>query len=188
MKLGYARVSTDDQNLDSQIAVLKEAGADHIYTDIISGSKSQRKGLAELLKFARSGDSIIVYKLDRLGRSLKELLILIEDLKSKGINLIITSQSIDTSTPAGRAMFQMFGMIAEFERELIKERTMIGLKAARARGRFGGRPKLLTKEKQENLKTIYNTKQVSINEICNMFNITKPTLYRYLQSNIKLNC
>lgn len=182
MKLGYARVSTEDQNLDSQIQILKEAGAVQIYTDIISGSKTERKGLKEMLKFARSGDSIIIYKLDRLGRSLKELLTLVEDFQKKGINLIITSQSIDTSTSSGRLMLQMFGMIAEFERELIRERTMAGLKSARARGKFGGRPKALTSIQIENLKAIYETKKVPIFQICNMFGIKKPTLYRYLKS------
>lgn len=182
MKLGYARVSTEEQNLDSQIQILKEAGAGKIFTDVISGSKAERKGLKECLTFARKGDSIVIYKLDRLGRSLKELLTLVEDLQKKGINLIITSQSIDTSTSSGRLMLQMFGMIAEFERELIRERTMVGLKSARVRGRIGGRSKALTGQQVENLKAIYETKKVSIKEMCEMFKIKKPTLYKYLKS------
>ena len=152
------------------------------YTDIISGSKTERKGLKEMLKFARAGDSIMIYKLDRLGRSLKELLTLVEDLQKRGVNLIITSQSIDTSTSSGRLMLQMFGMIAEFERELIRERTMAGLKSARSRGKFGGRPRALTLAQIENLKAIYETRKVPVAEICKMFSIKKPTMYRYLKT------
>lgn len=182
MKIGYARVSTTDQNLESQITLLKEAGCEKIFEDVISGSKTERKGLKECLEYARTGDSIVIYKLDRLGRSLKELLTLIDDLKKREITLIILSQNIDTSTSTGKLMLQLFGMIAEFERELIRERTMAGLKSARARGKVGGRKYLLTKDKIENLKLIHSAGKTSIAEICRMFGIKKPTLYKYLKS------
>jgi DNA invertase Pin-like site-specific DNA recombinase len=181
MKIGYARVSTTEQTTESQIALLKEAGCVKIFEDVISGSKAERKGLKEMLAYARAGDSIVIYKLDRLGRSLKELLILIDDLKKREINLIILSQNIDTSTNTGKLMLQLFGMIAEFERELIRERTMVGLKAARARGKLGGRRHMLNASQIENLKAIYETQKVSIKEICEMFKIKKPTLYKYLK-------
>lgn len=184
MKLGYARISTSDQNLDSQISLLEEAGCSKVFTDTISGSKMERKGLKECLEYARAGDSIVIYKLDRLGRSLKELLTLIDDLKKREISLIILSQNIDTFTSTGKLMMQLFGMIAEFERELIRERTMTGLTAARARGKVGGRPPALTKEQIISLKAVYETKTVPIKEICNMFGIGKDTVYKYVKSNI----
>ena len=152
-----------------------------IFEDVISGSKAERKGLKEMLEYARAGDSIVIYKLDRLGRSLKELLILIDDLKRREITLIILSQNIDTSTNTGKLMLQLFGMIAEFERELIRERTVAGLKSARARGKVGGRRHILNASQIENLKAIYETQKVSIKEICEMFKIKKPTLYKYLK-------
>lgn len=182
MKIGYARVSTSDQNLESQVALLKEAGCGKIFEDVISGAKTERKGLKEMLEYARAGDTIVIYKLDRLGRSLKELLTLIDDLKKREITLVILSQNIDTSTSTGKLMLQLFGMIAEFERELIRERTMIGLKSARARGKIGGRKYILNKEQIENLKLIHSTGKTPIAEICKMFGIKKPTLYKYLKA------
>lgn len=187
MKIGYARVSTTDQNLESQIALLKEAGCVKIFEDMISGSKAERKGLKEMLEYARAGDSIVIYKLDRLGRSLKELLTLIDDLKKREITLIILSQNIDTSTSTGKLMLQLFGMIAEFERELIRERTMAGLKSARARGKLGGRRYILNASQIENLKLIHSAGKTSIMEMCEMFKIKKPTLYKYLKSQSNLN-
>ena len=180
--MGYARVSTSDQNLENQVALLKEAGCGKIFEDIISGSKTERKGLKEMLEYARAGDSIVIYKLDRLGRSLKELLILIDDLKRREITLIILSQNIDTSTNTGKLMLQIFGMIAEFERELIIERTNIGLSASRARGIKGGRRYILNPAQVENLKLIHEAGKTSIAEICKMFGIKKPTLYKYLKT------
>jgi len=181
MKIGYARVSTEDQNLDSQIQILKEAGVGKIFTDVISGSKAERKGLKECLEYARAGDSILIYKLDRLGRSLKELLILVDDLKKREITLIILSQNIDTSTNAGKLMLQLFGMIAEFERELIRERTMAGLKSARARGNLGGRRHILNASQIENLKLIHGAGKTKNADICEMFGIKISTLHKYLK-------
>ena len=182
MKIGYARVSTSDQNLESQVALLQEAGCGKIFEDVISGVKTERKGLTEMLEYARAGDTIVIYKLDRLGRSLKELLTLIDDLKTREITLVILSQNIDTSNPTGKLMLQLFGMIAEFERELIRERTLIGLKSARSRGKVGGRKYILNKEQIENLKLIHGTGKTPIAEICKMFGIKKPTLYKYLKA------
>ena len=181
-KIGYARVSTLDQNLDLQIDALKKAGCDKIYIDKITGGTMERKEFQEMLKYARAGDTIVVWKLDRLGRSLKNLLILIDELKQRQIEFISTTQNIDTSTPTGKVMLSVFGMMAELEKDLVRERTMAGLKSARARGRVGGRPKALTSEQIISLKAIYETKKVPIAEICKMFEIKKPTMYKYLKS------
>jgi DNA invertase Pin-like site-specific DNA recombinase len=180
MKIGYARVSTTEQTTESQVALLKEAGCVKIFEDVISGSKAERKGLKECLAYARAGDGIVIYKLDRLGRSLKELLILIDDLKKREITLIILSQNIDTSTNTGKLMLQLFGMIAEFERDLIRERTMAGLKSARARGKVGGRRYILNASQTENLKLIHGAGKTKNADICEMFGIKISTLHKYL--------
>lgn len=183
MNLGYARISTSDQNLDLQTDALNISGCEKIFIDIISGSKSERKGLKECIEYARKGDTLVIYKLDRLGRSLKELLNLIADLEKREIELLVISQNIDTKTTTGRMLFNILETVAEFERDLIRERVQAGLKAARTRGKIGGRPQALTKEQIENLKTIYETKKVPVIEICKMFDIRKPTMYRYLKKN-----
>lgn len=182
MKIGYARVSTPEQPLDSQMDILTKHGCEKIFTDIISGSKMERKGLKEMLEYARSGDCIVIFKLDRLGRNLKELLNLVSSFEKKGIELFVISQNIDTKTTTGRMLFNILGTVAEFERDLIRERVQAGLKSARARGRVGGRPQALTSQQVENLRAIYETKKVSIKEICEMFKIKKPTLYKYLKT------
>ena len=142
--LGYARVSTSEQNTSVQTERLKEAGAIRVFEDVISGKKFDRPGLARLIDFARPGDSLCVIRLDRLGRSLKELLETVEDLKSRGINLISLEEKLDTSSAAGELVFHVFGAIAHFERRLISERTRDGIAAARKRGKNPGRPKLDT--------------------------------------------
>jgi DNA invertase Pin-like site-specific DNA recombinase len=140
--LGYARVSTSEQSTSAQTERLKEAGALRIFEDVISGKKFDRPGLASLIDFARARDSLCVIRLDRLGRSLKELLETVEDLKSRGINLISLEEKLDTSSAAGELVFHVFGAIAHFERRLISERTRDGIAAARKRGNHPGRPKL----------------------------------------------
>ena len=140
--LGYARVSTSEQNTSAQTERLKTAGAIRVFEDVISGKKFARPGLATLIDFARPGDSLCVIRLDRLGRSLKELLETVEDLKSRGINLISLEEKLDTSSAAGELVFHVFGAIAHFERRLISERTRDGIAAARKRGKKPGRPKL----------------------------------------------
>ena len=160
MLIGYARVSTDDQNLALQRDALAAAGCEKIYEDKTSGAKAERPGLGLELEVARAGDTLIVWRLDRLGRSLKE--------------------ALDTTSSGGRLIFHMFAALAEFERDLVRERTQAGLTAARARGRLGGRPKRLTPEKRRLVVQLYRAKEHSIAEICRLMGISKPTLYSYL--------
>jgi DNA invertase Pin-like site-specific DNA recombinase len=180
MLIGYARVSTDDQNLDLQRDALRTAGCEKVYEDRISGAKAERPGLALALEVARAGDTLIVWRLDRLGRSLHDLILLARKLEEAGIGLMSVQEKIDTSSSGGRLIFHMFGALAEFERDLIRERTQAGLSAARARGRLGGRPKLLTPEKRRLAVQLYRAKEHSIAEICRLMGISKPTLYSYL--------
>jgi DNA invertase Pin-like site-specific DNA recombinase len=180
MLIGYARVSTDDQNLDLQRDALVRAGCEKIYTDQQSGASTDRLGLTGILEMARSGDTLVVWRLDRLGRSLKHLIHLVEKLEHQGIGLRSLQENIDTTTNGGRLVFHLFGALAEFERNLIRERTQAGLSAARARGRQGGRPKLLDPKKRELALRLYQERQHSIVEICQIMGISKSTLYNYL--------
>jgi DNA invertase Pin-like site-specific DNA recombinase len=180
MLIGYARVSTDDQNLDLQRDALVRAGCEKIYTDQQSGASTDRLGLTGVLEMARSGDTLVVWRLDRLGRSLKHLIHLVEKLEHQGIGLRSLQENIDTTTNGGRLVFHLFGALAEFERTLIRERTQAGLSAARARGRQGGRPKLLDPKKCELALRLYQERQHSIVEICQIMGISKSTLYNYL--------
>ena len=185
MLLGYARVSTKDQNLDLQIDALTKAGCELLFKDIISGAKAQRPALNKMLEQARKGDIIIVWKLDRLGRSLKHLVELISMFIDKGIGFKSLNDNIDTTTAQGRLIFNIFASLAEFERDLISERTKAGLEAARARGKKGGRPKGLSKQAQLTAmacETLYKEQKLSISEICKQLNISRNTLYSYLRS------
>jgi len=181
MLLGYARISTDDQNLDLQRDALGQSGCTKIYEDRISGAKASRPGLDMVLEVARSGDSIVVWRLDRLGRSLHDLILLAKRLDDAGIGLMSLQEKIDTSSSGGRLIFHMFGALAEFERNLLHERTRAGLNAARARGRKGGRPKVLEPGKRKLAVKLYHDKQHTIAQICQMMGISKPTLYKYLE-------
>lgn len=181
MKIGYARVSTLEQNLSLQIDALEKAGCERVFQDQVSGSKSQRPGLDEALSHLRSGDTLVVWRLDRLGRSLSHLIELVNELEQKGVGFQSLQETIDTTTSGGKLIFHMFGALAEFERNLIRERTQAGLKAARARGRVGGRPKVLDKKKQAWLYRLYDEKKHSIQEICELLGISKSTLYTYLR-------
>lgn len=183
MLIGYARVSTDDQNLNLQHDALKNAGCEKIFDDQITGSKIQRPGLEEALEYTRAGDVIVVWRLDRLSRSLKDLIEIVALLDSKNIGLKSLHESIDTSTSSGKLIFHIFGALAEFERNLIRERTNAGLEAARARGRKGGRPKKLNLEKEKLANELYNEKTRSIKQICDLVGVSKPTLYKYLNKN-----
>ena len=145
MRIGYARVSTQEQNLDLQLDALKDAGCEQVFTDKISGSKKKRPGLEELKHILRKGDKVIVWKLDRLGRSLPDLVNLVNFFDAKGTEFQSLQDRIDASTPVGQFTFHIFAAVAQFERDIIQMRTFAGLKAARARGRFGGRPKGLFK-------------------------------------------
>ena len=178
MNIGYARVSTQDQNLDLQNDALKAAGCENIYTDKMSGAKKNRPGLEEILGFIRKGDTLVVWKLDRLGRSLKHLIQVLNQLDERGVYFKSIQESLDTSTPGGKLIFHVFGALAEFERDIIRERTMAGLAAARARGRKGGRPRKLSKKQVEMAKKLMNDPTISIGEICRTMGVSKATLYR----------
>ncbi len=181
MLIGYARVSTVDQNLGLQKDALINAGCEKFFEDTISGTKASRPGLSNAMDFARPGDSIVVWRLDRLGRSLKDLITLVNKLDESEVGLQSLQEAIDTTTSAGKLIFHVFGALAEFERNLIVERTMAGLAAARARGRKGGRPKALNDEKRKLAVKLYNKKECTITEICEMMKISKPTLYKYIE-------
>lgn len=183
MLVGYARVSTADQYLSMQEDALKNSGCEEIFNDIASGAKAARPGLHAALSRLRKGDTLIVWKLDRLGRSLSHLIQVIKELNQKGIGFKSLQENIDTITSGGQLIFHIFGALAEFERELIRERTKAGLKAARVRGRLGGRPHLLTDKQISKLQQHYKKGDLSVIEICKLFNIAKPTLYRYLEKN-----
>lgn len=179
MFIGYARISTQDQSLDLQTDALAKAGCKEVYTDIVSGSKSSREGLDKLLKYIRKGDTVVVWKLDRLGRSLKNLIELIQVLNEMGVGFKSLQENIDTTTSGGKLFFHMFGAIAEFERDLIKERTIAGLKSAAERGRKGGRPRLMDSKKIQQARALYNSK-IPVVEICRTLGVSKGTLYRSL--------
>lgn len=181
MLIGYARVSTGEQNLDLQTDALKQAGCEKIFTDKISGAKADRPGLAEMMKMLREGDTLIIWKLDRFGRSLKDLVLKVEALKERGVHFKSLTENIDTVSPTGKLQFHFFSALAEFERDIIRERTMAGLRSARARGRIGGRPKAMTDEKLRLAQTLMRSNEHSIEEICKMVEVSRSTIYRYLQ-------
>ena len=183
MNIGYARVSTIEQNPDLQVDALKKAGCERTYIDKASGAKADRPELTKALEQLRKGDCLIVWRLDRLGRSLKHLLEVVEDLEIKGIGFLSIQEGLNTSTNGGKLIFHIFGALAEFERRLIQERTKAGLDAARARGRHGGRKRKLTNGKVKTLLIMYKSKQHSISEICEQMGISKPTLYKYVNEN-----
>ena len=181
MLIGYARVSTIDQNLELQLDALKNIGCEKLFEDKVSGSKSDRPGLNRALNELRVGDTLVVWKLDRLGRSLRNLIDLINDLHAKKIMFRSIQDGIDTSNPIGQFFFHVTGAFAELEHSLIKERTNAGLNAARARGRTGGRKPSLNNKQIQMLLRIYNDRSASINEICEQFKISRKTFYRYIE-------
>lgn len=180
MLIDQACVSTDYQNLDVQKDALSRSGCDPIIEDRLSGAKAERPGLKSALDYARPGDVIVVWRLDRLSRSLKDLIEMVALLESKGVGLKSLQESIDTSSSSGKPIFHIFGALAEFERNLIRERTRAGLQAARARGRRGGRPKALNFDKRALAVKLYDEKQHTIDQICRMMGVSKPTLYKYI--------
>ena len=184
MLIGYARISTHEQTLDLQQDALKGAGCGRIFTDTASGAQTERKGLQEAFHYLREGDVLVVWRLDRLGRSLKHLIEAITALEKRSIGFKSLSESIDTTTSGGKLVFHVFGALAEFERDLIRERTKAGLAAARARGRMGGRPKassLNTDKKVTLVQALYEDKNNSITDICTTVGVSRSTLYRYLK-------
>ena len=180
MKIGYARISTIDQNLELQTDALEKTGCEKIFTDQASGAKDDRKGLIDAVEFCRKGDSLIVWKLDRLGRSLKHLIETINRLHEKKVGFVSIQENIDTTTSGGKLVFHVFGALAEFERELIRERTNAGLASARLRGRMGGRPKAMTVKKVMLAKTLLKDPNTTIKEVCETLQVSKTTLYRYM--------
>lgn len=183
MKIGYARISTRDQSLQLQVDALKAAGCEKIYQEVASGAKTARHVLDDLMTNIRGGDTLIIWKLDRLGRNLVHLRQIVEDLKNKEVSFLSLSERLDTTTPHGMLFFNFFGMIAEFERGVTIERVNAGLKAARARGRLGGRPKGLSEKSQNTAKiaeVLYKTKEISVRDIAKQLNISIKTFYRYL--------
>lgn len=181
MKIGYARVSTADQYLRMQEDALKSAGCEEIYTDISSGAKSQRPGLDKALGYVREGDILIVWKLDRLGRSIQNLIQTITSLQERKVCFKCLQENIDTSTSGGKLIFHIFSALAEFERDLIRERTEAGLKAARIRGRMGGRPPMLDNRQINRMIEMYDEQKNTVAEICKIYDISRPSFYNYLK-------
>lgn len=182
MLVGYARVSTDDQNLNLQRDALQLAGCEKIFEDQISGAKAERPGLHAVLQFVRPGDTLVIWRLDRLSRSLKDLIEMVKVLESNSIGLKSLQESIDTTSSSGMLIFHVFGALAEFERNLTRERTQAGLQAARSRGRKGGRPKVLNKDKQALAVQLYDERKHTVTQICELMGISRPTLYKYIEA------
>jgi DNA invertase Pin-like site-specific DNA recombinase len=185
LKIGYARVSTGLQNLNLQEDRLNQYGCEKIFSDHISGSRSKRPGLDKAIEFARSGDTIVVWRLDRLGRNMEDLITLVNELNNRGVSFHSLEENItmDKSSSTGQLLFHLFAAFAEFERNLILERSSAGRMAARARGRYGGRPEKLNKQDLTLLKTLYDM-GTPIKTIAEQWKVSRTTIYRYLN---KLN-
>lgn len=184
-KYGYARVSTKDQSFDLQIDALKKAGCQIIYCEVAKGAQASRPEWDKLFQELKTGDTLVIWKLDRMGRSLKHLTQVINELIERKVNVISLNDPIDTTTAQGKLMFNMFASLAEFEKDLIRERTMAGLSAARARGRQGGRPKGLSEKAKQVAcvaEALYKQKELTTDQIATQLNISKTTLYKYLRS------
>lgn len=181
-RIGYARVSKVDQHPELQMDALREAGCSRIFVDKASGALERRPELDKALDYIRPGDTLVVWRLDRLGRSLRHLLDQVQALQARDVGFTSLRESIDTMTPGGRLIFHVFGALAEFERDLIRERTKAGLEAARARGRTGGRRPTMTPEKLAVAREMYASKQHPVGVIARTVGVGKTTLYRYLGS------
>lgn len=179
-KIGYARVSTQEQSLDLQIDALEKVGCEKIFKEKISGTKDDRIELKKCMDYLRKGDVLVVYKLDRLGRSTRKLLEVTDELEHRGIEFISVNDNMDTTTAIGKAMFRMLAVLSEMERDLIAERTRAGLEAARARGRKGGRPKIDTRKLEKAIR-LYKTKEYTVKEITEMTGVSKAKLYQALK-------
>lgn len=179
-RIGYARVSTDDQNLDLQLDALYRAGitGDCLYSDTASGKDAERKELAACLKALREGDTLVVWRLDRLGRSLPDLVRIIGELEKKGVGFESLTEKIETSSAAGKLVFHVFAALAEFERNLIRERTRAGLVAARARGRSGGRRPKLTPQQIKEIKRLMTDPTIPVSQIAERYNVSRTTIYK----------
>ena len=180
MLVGYARVSTADQTARSQIDALEAAGCEKVFEETASGAKTDRPVLRSAIDYAREGDVLVVWRLDRFGRSLKDLIHNVGELRDKGVGFRSLTEGIDTTTPTGTLVFHIFGALAEFERELIRERTQAGLRAARARGRKGGRKPKMTKRKVRAASKLLADPETSIGAVCETIGVSRATLYRYV--------
>ena len=178
--VGYARVSTGEQKMDLQLDALEEAGCDKIYTDKTSGAKANRPGLKGAMEYCRPGDTLVVWRLDRFGRSLKDLVTKVEELEEKEVAFKSLTENIDTGTSGGKLQFHIFSALAEFERTLARERTMAGLRAARARGNVGGRPPVMDENKIQMASHLKKNTDQAVGEICETLGISKSTFYRYV--------
>ena len=182
MLLGYARVSTQDQSLNLQRDALKKAGCKKIFSDVASGSRSERPGFTKATTFARRGDTIVVWRLDRFGRSLGHLIETVRELQARKVGFRSLQESIDTTTSSGKLIFHVFGALAEFERDIIRERTNAGLSAARARGRMGGRPRVLEGKNLAHAHSLFKDKNNTPREIARTLGVSIATLYRYVSA------
>ncbi|MBB3932599.1 DNA invertase Pin-like site-specific DNA recombinase [Kaistia hirudinis] len=180
MKIGYARVSTADQSLGLQQQALEREGAERIFVETASGAQRDRPELAKALAFLRSGDTLIVWKLDRLGRSLRQLIDTVEALNERGVEFRSITENLETGTPGGKLIFHVFGALAEWERSLIKERTMAGLKAAKEAGKVGGRPRALSEADLAAARALLADPAITVKEVADRLGVSQPTLYRYL--------
>ncbi len=182
MRIGYARVSTTDQHLQLQTDALHAAGCERVFTDRVSGARGERPGLTAALEMCRPGDTLVVWKLDRLGRSLSHLVGTVRDLGAQGVGFTSLQEQLDTTTAGGKLVFHSFAALAEFERDLIRERTNAGLTAARARGRKGGRPKGVDQKKQQAALALKHEGRHSVREICDIVGISRNTYYKYTRA------
>ncbi|WP_299072651.1 recombinase family protein [Accumulibacter sp.] len=180
MLIGYARVSTRDQKPHLQLDALQEAGCERVFEETASGAKRDRPELKAVLDFMRAGDNLVVWKLDRLARSTRQLLETVEALELRGIGLKILTQNIDTTNAGGRLIFTVFSAIAEFEREIIRERTRAGLDAARSRGRTGGRPRALSDKDLKEARVLLTDPEITVEDVARRLGVGPSTLYRYL--------
>jgi DNA invertase Pin-like site-specific DNA recombinase len=183
MLIGYARVSTEDQNLDRQIDQLKAVGVKKIYCDKLTGTNTNRPKLKDMLDNVREGDTIIITDLTRISRSLKDLLALTEEISSKGVHIKSLKETIDTTSAQGKFFFHITAAFSQFERDLISERTKEGLASARARGKLGGRRSKLTDKDKATVKKLYDAKELTVAEICRTYGISRPTLYKATNEN-----
>jgi DNA invertase Pin-like site-specific DNA recombinase len=180
--IGYARVSTEDQNLNLQLDALKEAGCRRVFEETASGAMKQRAQLEEAIKFLKQGDTLVVWKLDRLARSLSHLIETVERLHEMGSGLRSITEAIDTATTGGRLVFHIFGALAEFERGIIRERTIAGLAAAKVRGRIGGRPKALTGQNLDVARALLRDGLLTVKDVAKQVGVSEATLYKYFPS------
>lgn len=181
MKVGYIRTSKKDQNPDLQRRELEAFGCERFFEEQISSRKAERPELLAALDYCREGDALVVWKLDRFGRSLKELIELVNGLNERGVEFVSLRESLDTTTPGGKLVFHVFGAVAEFERDVIRERTFAGLEAARTRGRKGGRKPVMDQKKIALASKLMLNRETPMSEVCEAVGVSKATLYRYLK-------